>query len=516
MTVAQDTLSAALAAMEQRTGGFLTASMYGSLVESSILPLLGADTHVEAVVPVARDLGADLTLEPISPSDRIVSGLVVFTSDLLVIASIDDGSASHDPSVAVPVGSVAATREVVVESGGVRVDGHVVETPGASYLLMVPNNEQLPASVREEWDRTLAARLVGPTANPPALVAFDLDEETIARPRPAPVVLPPPDPATIRPAVREEAGVERLPPSAGRRPRQVEPGWYPHPYDDGARAYWDGGAWTGAEDGGLVDLPSPGATLGNPPSVPGPTVIPPGVLAVAVLLVGVAALLFVPMAPDLPDLVSGLFSGDEFTRAWSALIGIVVAVVLWMVVACAWLAVALWRADRVGQMLTVVLAVMVAISLVTVESRTTAETVALVGSIGVVLALLLPQSSRTWFASKYSAVPVSVDAARALSVALAGFVGLAGLMFLAAGSVDGKYYVIGLGLVGGCGAVLATHTRLVEGDESARLVVSGAMAAACVLFLWNATTGYNLLPAGLAAAAVGLLWLPKDAQEHFA
>lgn len=250
------------------------------------------------------------------------------------------------------------------------------------------------------------------------------------------------------------------------------------------------------------------------------TAVPPEVVLVVALLSLSGLFLLVPALALLPGALDALGSGTEFGRAFGALVLIAILLVGASGAACLCLATMVWRADRVGRLLTVVLAGVMALSLIAADDRDMADTIALLLAIGTVFALCLMPNARSFFTepnARQYRQPEPVIAARALLVGLAFILGLVGLLFLPVGSVDGKYYVIGLAVVAISVVLFTTNVRIGAGDPGARTTASVLMGGYGVLLLLAELQGTGLLlPLSLALAVPALLWLPQSSQAHFA
>lgn len=111
---------------------------------------------------------------------------------------------------------------------------------------------------------------------------------------------------------------------------------------------------------------------------------------------------------------------------------------------------------------------------------------------------------------------ISVTVARTLLAVFACSAILLGTAFLPAGALGAQWVLGGVILILIGAGVFVLSSRLARGVPAARVIVTGLMAVYAVLdLITSGRDTASILPLCLAAAIVGLLWLPPDAREHF-
>jgi hypothetical protein len=242
-------------------------------------------------------------------------------------------------------------------------------------------------------------------------------------------------------------------------------------------------------------------------------------LAVVIGLLWLAALLlFIPAVKVLPHAFDG-FGHGKLGTAVSALLLIALTILIGAAATCAWLGIQLARADRVGRILTVALCAALAVQMLAADHQGTDEIIVLLCTVATIGILTMSPNVRAFLtgpASRQYLQPIYVVAARALAVYLAWALGIVGFAFLPVGSLAGKYYAIGAGLIA-VSVVLYRHARrMSEGDPGARNVVSWMMVGYFVLLAISTSDANNmLLPLGLVAATLILLWVPEESKAYF-
>ena len=91
-----------------------------------------------------------------------------------------------------------------------------------------------------------------------------------------------------------------------------------------------------------------------------------------------------------------------------------------------------------------------------------------------------------------------------------------GLAFLPLGDLGGRFVLIGFVLMGVAAVALKFAGGLSDGDENARLVITGLMATDVLALVLLEPEGAGLFfPMGMALAVIGLLWGPAESRTHF-
>jgi hypothetical protein len=176
----------------------------------------------------------------------------------------------------------------------------------------------------------------------------------------------------------------------------------------------------------------------------------------------------------------------------------------------------LYRRDRVGRGLAYAFCGTIIVSVLFSDSRTTAETWAMVVSIAGVAILAGAPRVRAAFGDSSPATPTSVIVSRTLITIICALGLFVAVLYLLLASVDGAY--VAAALIAAAPTVLAWRwsTRLEHGDREARLylTVGGAVVAVLLIAVGRANVGL-LFDLGLIISALGALWLPNDARAFF-
>jgi ribosomal protein L32 len=188
-----------------------------------------------------------------------------------------------------------------------------------------------------------------------------------------------------------------------------------------------------------------------------PLQLAPELTVVIALLVIAGAILLILSLAGLPDALSS-FSQGEFAAAFGALALALILIVGFIGASCLALAIKVYGGERVGRILTIVLASAVLLSWLMADFRTTGETIVALSSILVICILTLAPAARAHFAGSAAPEgdqPSTVVAARTLVVVLAWLFGIVGLALLPLGSFDGKYALIGVAILAVSGIAYA-------------------------------------------------------------
>ena len=239
--------------------------------------------------------------------------------------------------------------------------------------------------------------------------------------------------------------------------------------------------------------------------------------AVALLL---AAGLFVaiPSIWVLPNAL-GLLDEGDFGRSLGLFVTMMLLLLISFGGACLYLALKLIEADRSGRILSIILACSLGVGLLLGDDKSTDVVLAILGCAGVAAVLTLVEEVRAFFTGPQASqahVADSVVAARSMVMAMSFGLGVTGLAFLPLGNLADRFVVIGLLLVAVAVVAFKFAGQLLSGDENARMIITGLMAADVVgiLFLEPEDAGL-FVPIALAVAVVGLLWGPDDPRRHF-
>lgn len=248
--------------------------------------------------------------------------------------------------------------------------------------------------------------------------------------------------------------------------------------------------------------------------------LPPELWAVIGLISLAGAMLLYQTVPVLPDVVEYVFSADSFKNLGLFFAVFFVEIALLGIILLA-LAYALYCGDASARLTATVLCAALGVSyLLQEQDRTNLENWVLYLSLAIAGVLVLAPATREWFATAKRAVPepTTVAAARSISSVMAVALGMIGLGILPAASFEGIYLLIGGGL---CAVSVVLFRKLGDvraGDADARTLVSALMVGYVVLLLMTrseASADTLIVPVALAAAVVGLLWLPAASQLHF-
>lgn len=179
----------------------------------------------------------------------------------------------------------------------------------------------------------------------------------------------------------------------------------------------------------------------------------------------------------------------------------------------------LHHADRVGRGLAYIAAAAVAAGVLFGSSnQSTGAVLAMLGALGAIAVLALAPAVRAHFTGPNApqhAEPTSVVIARVCLVCvLIGFA-LVGFAYFLLGTIEGKYLLVGLGLLALAFAGQRVSGRLLLADRQARsLITVGCLAAFVLLLIGLHDAGAFTLLALVIAVPI-CLWIPADARAFF-
>jgi hypothetical protein len=261
-------------------------------------------------------------------------------------------------------------------------------------------------------------------------------------------------------------------------------------------------------DGALVDhgIASHGVT--RPPVVAGIS----GLLGLVAVLCGWQALV------GLKDLVD-VFSLDEFGRIITMLFALVFLVLGAYAAALGYIALSIWRGDRVGRVLAYAACAPVAVAGLGGADGDLAFVVIAVVALAVCAALSLLPDVTAWFTGPFAPrhdEPSAIVASRAL-VAWSGFLaGVGAMAFLVIATIDSDKWLTFVAYTAGAGCLLSSVQGLMTGSPQIRIRVSaGAGLVVVATLLAGNTTFSDLAILGPAVVAAGILWLVEEASSWF-
>ena len=270
---------------------------------------------------------------------------------------------------------------------------------------------------------------------------------------------------------------------------------------------------------GMEDRGSAGVLLS--PSV-GKRVVPSAVWVVVALQVAAGGILGIWALVELPNAID-LFGNDIFGTWFSIVVLMLVLIVGAMGVGLLYLAVRLFRADRVGRGVTYVACLSVAASILLGSDHSAGLTLAAVGCILAVAALALLPDVQAFFTGPDTPSgdrPSGVVIAQTLIAVWLFIIAIAGVLYLmlAFAGAATKYGVVGAILLAIAFAARSVNAQLTSRDARARNVASiGAIAVVLLdLIAGNATGTGFILPLGWSIGIVAYLWLPPECQAFFA
>ena len=246
--------------------------------------------------------------------------------------------------------------------------------------------------------------------------------------------------------------------------------------------------------------------------------LPVELLAVCALMTLAGVLLLWPALQVLPDAFRLLGYGS-LGRAFGLLALDLALVVLTLGVSLLLLAWRLTQADRVARGLAYILLGGYSFAVLIGNDHSAGLIVTMLLCLAAMAILAGAPNVRAFFTGPNAAhaqEAVSVTVVRTLFAVFAWMMLLFGVSYLPAGALGGRFVVVGLFLIATGAGLFTLNRHLARGEPAARVTATGLMAAYSLLVLiagGRATA--TLLGLAFAAAAVGLLWLPSDAQQHF-
>lgn len=256
---------------------------------------------------------------------------------------------------------------------------------------------------------------------------------------------------------------------------------------------------------------------------------PAEVWAVCAGLVILAALALYPVLRYLAPIVGDLFGRNAMVRAFAALVLEYAVILTGAGAALLLLAVGLAKGSRVSQVLTCVLAGLVALGEVIGSQQQeygtpSVSTGIAVGSV-VVAAVAIglvagTPNARAFFAADQR--PVGVLLAGVAGAYLGGVAVLDGVLLMVAGAIAHRYLWFGVAFAVVGLVLVAAASPLRAGSTVARAAVVGSLGAfVVVLFalaspLHEASSAGTIIPVGLCVAAVVGLTAPARSRAHFA
>lgn len=254
-------------------------------------------------------------------------------------------------------------------------------------------------------------------------------------------------------------------------------------------------------------------------ALPGPFKTIPLELLTVCGLTGLAGVLTLwPVLQALPDLFK-LLGASGFTLDLALLLIMVWLILGFFGVTCLLLAWRLAHADRVARGVSYVLLGGMAAAILLGNVHDTQLTLVMLACCGAVGVLWLSPNVRAFFAgvgAPDSGQPVSIVVARTLTAVWGGCVVLVGLIYLPLGSLGSVYLPVGLLLIASGIGAFVLNNRVVQGDETARRILSGGAVVYLILLLTvgRADPGL-LLPLALLVGVVWNLWFPQESQRFF-
>jgi len=270
---------------------------------------------------------------------------------------------------------------------------------------------------------------------------------------------------------------------------------------------------------GLGDAVAGGVAL--PPTV-AKSAVPTAVWLVIALEVAAGGFLTIWALVELPNAFN-LFGNDPLGTWFSLVVLMLVLIVGAMGLGILYLAVLLYRADRVGRGVTYVACASVAASILFGSDHSTGFTLAALGCILAVAALALLPDVQAFFTGPGVPGhdrPSGVVIAQSLIVIWVFIIAIVGVVYLmlSFAGASAKYGVIGAILVAIAFGAKRINAQLASGDASARNIASlGAIAVVLLdLIAGNATGTGFFLPLGWSIGILAYLWLPQECQAFFA
>jgi len=218
--------------------------------------------------------------------------------------------------------------------------------------------------------------------------------------------------------------------------------------------------------------------------------------------------------PDSLQLLGAQFFGFRIGLALTLIIVLVGLLGVGML-AISW---KLYQRDRVGRGLAYVFCGVLAVSVIGAGGGSSAETIALLCSIGGIGILALSPRVQEVFNSPMSAdgAPTSIIVSRVVIAIFCASGALTAITYLLLASENGRFALVAIGI--GAATIFASRTsaRLMEGNPSARqqLTIGGVGLAVLMIAFGQSAPGL-LVSLGLVLGAIGMLWIPNDARVYF-
>lgn len=344
-------------------------------------------------------------------------------------------------------------------------------------------------------------------------------------------------PVALAPSAPSEAPASLL-----QSPRQR--GWYQRPEDPaGVQRWYDGTSWTDQLTGGTPDTrahapqvgaaqppaagwqwpisatassgnsrPTPDTAFPMPRSLAG---TPPELLLVCALMSIAGVLLLWPALQVLPDAFRE-FGAGPLGRALGLLALDLALVILALGVGLLILAWRLTQADRVARGLSYIVLGGYSFAVLVGDDHSAGLIVTMLLCLAAIGILAAAPNVREYFNRTTNTGPTSVTIVRTLFAAFAFLMLLFGISYLPAGALGGQYVIVGLLLLGIGAAMFTLNRRLADGSASARVAATVLMAGyALLVLIAGGRATATLLGLAFAAAVIGMLWIPEDAQRHF-
>jgi hypothetical protein len=215
-----------------------------------------------------------------------------------------------------------------------------------------------------------------------------------------------------------------------------------------------------------------------------------------------------------------ILSEGSSAVALGAFILVILAIPFCFGLGCMYIARRLQACDRVARIVAVILTASAAAAFLLTGSRDAVLVIVALGCLAVSGILLFDPAAKNHFTGPFAlhtSEPSPVVAARVLMIIVGCCLFLVGIMFLPLAQLQGILALYGLIDVGLAVMLFWLSRRLSKGDSAARVLVTGLAILYAVVSL---LAGYGqpgvILPVGLAAGVVGLLWLPASSASYFA
>ncbi len=220
-----------------------------------------------------------------------------------------------------------------------------------------------------------------------------------------------------------------------------------------------------------------------------------------------------------PDLVSGLFS-DALTFFFSWLVLLVLTLLVYVIGLLGYTSYTLFRCDPVGRGLSAVITVTLFLTMFSGASSGTIVFITLLSAACTTALFLSPWARRALDGERRHGRPWPVVLSQTLTLTFFLLTGVIGVAFLPgfryADVVGAKVIFFVLFMIGASAAALQGFRLLARGpDKKARLLISGACAAAFIGVLFSDDGSTVLITLGILAGASLPLWLAPSARSWF-